>query len=225
MAVSPLMFNVIWITRTQPSADESAKNWQDAGFIPFVSPLLTVEPVPHDPLPKSSILIFTSKNGVDHAGPSLGRRAICVGDATAAHARRAGYKDVVSVGGVSADITAWIIQNLSQDQPLIHVSGRHIRGQISEDLSASGFKASRVITYSSAPNLIRPEKDVDMVALYSPLAADTFAKLMSGDDLSDMSAVSISPATDAVLDGLNLKARLIAEQPNELALVSAALNP
>ncbi len=225
MVVSHLMSNVIWITRTQPSADESAISWQKAGFVPLVSPLLTIKPVPHDPLPKSAILIFTSKNGVDHAGPPLGRRAICVGDATADHARGVGYQDVVSVAGTSKDITSWIIQHLSQDQPLIHVSGRHIRGQISEDLHASGYKASRMITYASAPNLVFPETKFDMVALYSPLAAHTFAKLMTMTDLTDVSAISISVATDAALEGVNLKGRLIAEQPNELALVSAALNP
>lgn len=225
MAVLHLMSKTIWITRTQPAADESAKVWQQAGFNPLVSPLLTVEPISHDPLPEHAILIFTSKNGVDHAGPALNRRAICVGDATADYARAAGYQDVISAAGTSHDVTTWIIENLGKDKPLIHVSGRHIRGQISEDLSAAGYDASRVIAYASTPNLVRPEEEFEWIALYSPLAAETFAKLMSDHDLAHVKAASISVATNAALGGLNLKGRLIADQPNELALVRAALNP
>ena len=215
----------IWITRTQPSAQESAKIWEEAGFEPLVLPLLRVEPVAHQMLPDEAVFVFTSKNGVDHAGPARHRRAICVGDATAERAKMAGYQDVISVGGTSKDVTQWILGNLSKRNPIIHISGRHIRGQIVEDLKGAGFKASRMIVYASSPNSVSTEQSFTHVALYSPLAAKIFAKTMGKTDLSDKIAVSISPATDVELEGLKLKLRLIADHPNEMALVRAAITP
>ena len=216
------MTEVIWITRTQPSADESAKVWQEAGFGPLILPLLNVVSVPHAPIPTEAVLIFTSKNAVDHV-PCSGQRAICVGDATAECAKAAGFRDVVSVNGTSADITNWIIAELPKVRPIIHVSGRHIRGTICEDLSAAGYSASRMIVYKSVLADKIPSKPFQAVAFYSPLAAKNFAALMGNRDVSHVRAISISAATDEELEGLTLNARLIASEPTEFALVRAAL--
>jgi len=118
---SPLMTK-IWITRTRPAADESAEAWREAGFDPIVEPLLTIASVDHDLLPRETIVIFTSKNGVDHVS-CAGQRAICVGDATAEHARKAGFSDVISVNGTSRDVTRWVVANCSVSQSICHVSG------------------------------------------------------------------------------------------------------
>ena len=72
----------LWITRTQPAADESAQLWRAAGFDPLIAPLLEVQSVSHESLPKDAVLIFTSKNAIDHVACE-GQRAVCVGDATA----------------------------------------------------------------------------------------------------------------------------------------------
>jgi len=165
----------IWLTRTAPAVDDSEEAWRKAGFYPLVAPLLKIEAVPHDPLPKDAIIIFTSKNGVDHALCG-GQRAICVGDATAAKARAGGYRDVVSVDGSSEDVSAWVFQNLPKTQPILHLSGGHVRGRITEDLSASGYSAKRMEIYRSIPRPIWPVEPFSSVAFYSPLAAKTFAE-------------------------------------------------
>ncbi len=222
--VSPLMTKTIWITRTQPAAAQSALVWAEAGFEPESLPLLDVTPVSHPPIPDEAILIFTAKNGLDHVASS-GHRAICVGDATAAHAESRGFRDVVSVDGTSADITRWVLANLKKDKPIIHVSGRHVRGTITEDLAAAGYDAKRIITYESTPIPAWPVKRISHVALYSPLAAKTFAELARERDVSTLTTVSISKATNAELDGLSLNARYIATRPTEAALVMAAQTP
>ena len=215
------MTHKVWITRTRPAAYASADVWRAAGFDPLVAPLLDIQPVAHDPLQKYDILIFTSKNGIDHIECN-GQRAICVGDATAEHARKAGFADVVSVDGTSAEVTSWVRVNLMQPQSLIHVSGWHVRGSIVEDLQADGYAASRVKVYRSIPMPVWPEQPASHVALYSPLAARVFANLAKGGSLSRLSAICISEATADELAGLCLRSVHIAARPREDELIIAA---
>jgi uroporphyrinogen-III synthase len=215
------MTKTVWITRTQPAADESAVAWRAAGFEPLVLPLLEVRAIKHAPLPENEIVIFTSKNGVEHFA-GQGQRAVCVGDATAQKARAAGYRDVVSVNGTSADITMWVRENIPTHQAVCHVSGWHIRGTICEDLCALGYSATRLKVYRSFPTDAWPDQRFDLVALYSPLAAEIFADLAKGRDLSDIQAVCISDATAQPLRGLELKGCLIAAMPREDEQILAA---
>ena len=216
----PLMTK-LWLTRTQPTADESADFWQAAGFDPPVAPLLEVQSVPHESPPKDAVLIFTSKNAVDHVGCN-GQRAICVGDATAEKARAAGFTDVISVDGTSSDVTEWVKANLPTPQNICHVSGWHIRGSVSEDLLAVGYDARRVIVYRSVPRPIWPDRPVSIVALYSPLAAQTFTDAAQAHDVSGLAAVCISQATADELSSLELKSVHIAAHPREDELIMAA---
>ena len=211
----------LWITRTQPAADESAHLWRAAGFDPLIAPLLEVQSVSHESLPKDAVLIFTSKNAIDHVACE-GQRAVCVGDATAEKARAAGFTDVISVDGTSSDVTAWVQANLPTSQNICHVSGWHIRGSIAEDLLAAGYDAERVIVYRSIPRPIWPDTLVSFVALYSPLAAQTFAKTARSHDVSVVTAACISQATADELSGLELKSVHIATRPREDELIMAA---
>jgi len=63
----------IWLTRTLPSAQESAAVWREAGFETLVEPLLEISAVAHDEIPKDTVLIFTSKNAIDYV-KSQGQR-------------------------------------------------------------------------------------------------------------------------------------------------------
>jgi len=213
--------NKVWVTRTRPAADVSAEAWRAAGFEPVVEPLLQIQAVPHASLSEDSVLIFTSKNGVDHVTCS-GQRAICVGDATARHARKAGFRDVVSVDGTSADVTNWVRSKLEKSQIVTHVSGWHVRGTIIEDLQADGYEASRIKVYRSIPRPIWPERPACYVALYSPLAARVFAKIAKASVLTRLTAICISPATAEQLEGLNLGSVRIAARPREDELIMAA---
>lgn len=213
----------IWITRTLPAADESARAWRASGFEPMVAPLLKIQPIPNSAPHLGDVLIFTSKNGIDHVECKR-QRVICVGDATADHARKAGYLDVVSVDGTSKDVTNWVRENLETTQPVTHISGWHIRGSITEDLRADGYRARRVKVYRSVPRPFWPETRTALVALYSPLSARVFADLAAGGPLSGLGAVCISQATADELKGLNLKSIHVANRPREDELIMAAKN-
>ncbi len=221
MAALHLMTKTVWITRTRPSADESADMWRAAGFTPLVLPVLKVRAIESGTVPRDTVIIFTSKNGVAHFKGN-GQRAICVGDATAKKARAAGYRNVVSVDGTSADVTTWVQQNLPKTHPICHVSGWHVRGSISEDLQASGFSASRLKTYRSFPIQAWPDQPVDLAAFYSPLAAQVFAQEAEGRDVSALTAVCISAATAQALEGLMLAGCVIAANPREDEQIAVA---
>ena len=214
---------MLWLTRTQPAAEASAKAWRDAGFEPLVEPLLEIEPVPHDPIPADAVIIFTSKNGVDHILCG-GQRAICVGDATAAKAKATGYREVISVDGTSDDVTAWAAENLPKTQPIYHVSGWHVRGSIVEDLIEAGYSAQRVLVYRSKPSPVWPERTFNSVVLYSPLAAKTFADVVieTYKDISEVTAICMSQATADEVSALALRGLHIAKRPREDELIMAA---
>ena len=139
-------------------------------------------------------------------------------------ARAAGYKEVISVDGTSADITAWIKDNLPKTETLCHISGWHVRGHIVEDLKSLGYSARRVKVYRSIPKKIWPKATPSSVVLYSPLAAKTFADLAENRDVSKLTAICISQATADELKDLRLKSVHIAKRPREDELIMAAKN-
>ena len=211
----------VWITRTRPAADESAIAWRAAGFEPMVSPLLEIQPIQDSAPYIGDVLIFTSKNGIDHV-ERHDIPVVCVGDATADYARKAGYSDVVSVDGTSRDVTAWVTANYKRPTAVCHVSGWHVRGTITEDLADAGYLATRAIVYRSRPRPIWPETPVSHLALYSPLAARVFADLARGGRLSGLTAICISQATADALAGVELRSIIIAARPREDELIMAA---
>jgi len=229
------MNKTVWITRTQPSAQASAKQWEAHGFNAIIAPLLKVVKALELPLKPSqdSVLVFTSKNGV-FAFQSYGftpqNTVIAVGDATAEAARAAGFTDVVSAQGTSADVTALILKTLSKDTPIIHCSGRHVHGSIMEDLEVAGYRVCRDIYYQSEAVRDLPDADfnaITHVIFYSPFAARTFRTLLmrresvkASLDIHKLAFISISQATDAALGDLTPALRLIAKAPNEAAMLA-----
>jgi len=229
------MTKIIWITRTQPSADDSARLWEAAGFKAIAAPLLRVVNAPERPAAPESdaVLVFTSKNGVfafQGHGFKPQNKVITVGDATAAAARAAGFRDVASAKGVSADAAALCLKHVPKTTPIIHCAGRHVRGSIVEDLTASGYDARRDLYYQSEPVTAWPDIDyaaISHIAFYSPLAAKTFAALLHGKpsgrlslDIHIPSLISISRATDATLEGVIDAKRVVAREPNEAAMLA-----
>jgi uroporphyrinogen-III synthase len=218
----------VWITRTLPSATDSAAAFEAAGFESVVAPLLTVETIKVEArLPQKSILIFTSQNGV---------RAFCeqhecrdfdvvtVGDATGQLARDMGFSQVSSANGTSDDIAPLIAQTPNSDAIYLHISGQHVRGTVSEDVVALGLRAERRIYYRSQPVSDLPDinlADIDIAVLFSPLAAKIYAHLMPRG--SDIKCLSISPATHDALAAFKDDTALVAQAPTLESLIAAAL--
>lgn len=218
----------IWITQSLPRARDTAEDYAELGLEPVISPVLEISPISSPPAPpvKSDLLIFTSRNGVSAFAETCSKRAnevICVGDATAELARKVGFVHVRSAEGDAQDVVKLVLKTVPRSQTLRHCCGEHVKGRLAEQLSEAGYKIERAIYYSASPV---DQTDVNLggvkyVALYSPRGALAFSDFVKGKDVSHMMSLSISGATDAALEPLSLKSRLIAETPDQTAMVKA----
>jgi len=214
----------LWITRSEPFASESAARLCANGYEAFAAPLLMIKPRPHPLLPgDDDHLIFTSRRGVMALAAQTTQRSwpvVCVGDATARAAQDAGFKQAISAAGTARDVIDWVQDNWSKSVKILHISGRHHRGDIIEMLCSAGYeRAQREIYYEAvtATRDPRPEpKPDDYVLLYSPRGAAAFMAL--GLHTKHMRFISLSAAIDAVLGDIQCDRRLIAEKPTELSL-------
>jgi uroporphyrinogen-III synthase len=207
------------MTRTEPAATRSAHAWAEAGFDVIIAPLLNVMAAPRPvDVPDDAVLIFTSANGVRHSGLSGDDRLIyCVGDATACEALAHGFTSVVSAKGDWRRLVETIAPT---DQPIIHLSGEVVRGQIVQTLQQRGMQAKRQTVYRTVAQTLWPTdvNAVDAVALYSPLAAATLMALPARH-LGHLTAYCLSPNVAAALRGIDTR---IAVQPNERALIACS---
>jgi uroporphyrinogen-III synthase len=217
----------IWVTQSHPRGLDSAADFEALGLDVVSSPLLSIA-FSSDPIPspeRSTHLIFTARNGVRTFVEKHTERdfaVTCVGDATAALAVENGFTQVTSAKGDAQDVIALIRETVPQSIPLRHCAGRYVRGQIVETLKSLGYNAERIEYYASTPisSSDLDVSDFDYVALYSPLAARTFRDLLKDKDVSGLKTLSISTATDDILDGLNVKDRHIAGRPNQEAMMA-----
>ena len=215
----------LWLTRTQPFADESAARLRSMGYEVCVAPLLeTLErPLPSRLPTPEALLIFTSRKAVMVFSKLISGRdceCLCVGDATADAARTAGFKQVHSAQGSAYNVTTWIENNISVERPLYHASSAYPRGEIIERLQKAGFqKAHREIFYETKMITRDPRNERradDIILLYSPMAA---VALVSLDvDLQEMEIIPMSSAINAALGTALCKARRIADKPTENSL-------
>jgi uroporphyrinogen-III synthase len=214
----------IWITRSQPFAAQTAALLAARGYDVTAAPLLTITLAAQPSLPSAQdYLIVTSRHGVRALAAQSRLRhwpLICVGDATAAAARKAGFTKAASVSGTAKDIIAWIIDHWPKTASITHISGAHHRGDIIETLGRLGYvKAKRHIFYHSLAAASDPRPSPapnDYVLLYSPRGAAALAALGLG--MQEMTMISLSPAVDAALGEISCKDRFIAEKPNESSL-------
>lgn len=219
--------NKVWVTRTLPGADKTGKLLRDMGHEAVIAPLLKLTPPDILPprVPDEAVLIVTSKNGLHALSKRTEKRhwsVITVGDATALEAESLGFSDVISASGTSQDIAELIKTNFSDDpRSMVHISGEHVRGHITEELTDAGFNAARHIYYRSEPVTRMPDIDIAAlthVLIFSPMAAEALRALASR--LPNVTAISISREADAPLTGLEFRERLIAVKPVQNAMLT-----
>ena len=225
----------VWVTRTHPSAEASAKALKRAGFTPILGSLLTVQATstPNAAPPEGAALLFTSPNGVRAFTALTDRRhwrVYCVGDATASLATRFGFDDVINAKGDVNDLAAVIVA--AKPEHSVHFSGVHVAGDLVGSLTEAGLSAERRIIYAAHPVASLPERAEQALAehkriavlFYSPKGAQTFLKLMKQSGqvhrYADIMAVSLSPKIDACLGDAVFSSRHIARRPDEATLLS-----
>ena len=151
-------------------------------LIPVFNPLIEIVPLKPDLLltPNEQV-VFSSANGVACAPDGDGRRAYCIGQVTTEAACARGW-DAQTAGQTSAEL----IETLAQagiDSPLVHLAGRHTRGNIAENLGKTGLTVRYVALYDQELRPISNEADKILnggkpliVPLFSPRTAKQFAQ-------------------------------------------------
>ena len=221
---------VVWVTRSLPAANRSAKNWSCAGFNPIIFPLLEIsKPLiePNTPS-KEGILVFTSGNAVRAFSERTTDRdwkVVTVGKETQRLASKFGFKSPLTANGDSRDVKNLILNDFSKHNKIYHCSGNNLQGSLVKDLLQNGYHAERLIYYRSAPINVRPSiniNEVDYLILYSPLAAGTLNKYKL--NLSGVTVISISQATENAMGCLEGVIHKVSEKPHELAMIDLVKN-
>ncbi|SEL51169.1 uroporphyrinogen-III synthase [Roseivivax marinus] len=224
---------VLLITRPEPGATRTANALRQAAGATFqtvISPLLAMRfrgalPV----IGAGDVPVFTSMNGVRayrKGGGPAGRRALAVGDATAAAACEAGL-ETVSAGGDVESLIALVLRDPPSGR-LVHLRGLETRGDLGSRLRAAGLVCDEAVVYEQTSQplskagqaalagtspVVTPvfsPRTAAELALYSPANAPVFVAAMS-------------PAVADALSPLAPRRVLIAEAPTAAAMQAATL--
>lgn len=220
----------IAITRGQPEADKTAARVRERGAEPVLAPLLTIEPRPFDTsITDAQALLFTSSNGVHGFAAQTQARdiaALAVGESTAAAARAAGFADVRSADGDVVALARLVQTELDPHAgPLLHISGRHIAGDLAQSLRTAGFQIERRVAYEAVAAAELPAAfagPLDIVLFHSARAAEIFVQL-GAPNAHRLRAACFSQAVANAAKAAPWAALTVAKAPREEALLDAAL--
>lgn len=202
-----------------------------------IAPVIEIIPLPARlDLADVQGLIFTSANGVEQfAALSPERRlpAWCVGDMTAAAARRAGLSARSADGDVAALAALVASAHRPGDGAFLHLRGLHAAGDLTGRLAAAGIPVHAAEIYDQVPCPLSAEArglldrgTAEVVSFFSPRSARVFAgqAAAAGWDLGPVTAVSLSRAADDAVASLAPGRRRVAATPTRdgmLALLAA----
>jgi uroporphyrinogen-III synthase len=231
------------ITRPLEDAKPLAELLEGRGVECTVEPLLEIAPHPEATIDLEGVqaLLFTSANGVRAFAAKSSRRdlkVLTVGDGSATVAREAGFGDVTPAGGDVDALAALVARELDPKAgPLFHGAASVLAGDLQGKLEAAGFALRRVVLYEAktATALTHETRmnlalgGIDMVLLFSPRTARTFAELWRAAEapsLAKTSALALSAAVArevADLGWQRVETAVSPDQPAMLNLVEAEI--
>lgn len=219
---------VVLMTRPRPSAERFvallSDRCREKTDIIF-SPLIEISPLPvsaeND---RAAAVIFTSANAVAAVAnvvPGAGRPAYCVGRTTTQAASRAGW-DARFAGQNAGEL----IEKLTRDgavTPLVHLRGRHTRGEIAGKLTKAGIPVQDRVVYDqvllplSQDAIAAVGRAETVVApIFSPRTARHFAGQIQ--NAGKCHVIALSPAVADPLKTCGFAEIRVAGQPNAASL-------
>ena len=226
------------VTRPRAEAVALAEALAARGIEAVIEPLLDIHyrDAPAPDLAGVQAVLCTSANGVRALARLTREREVAlfaVGEASAARARAEGFLRVESAGGNVDDLARLARERRRPEGGrLLHVAGSDVAGDLAGILRESGFAIDRVVLYEARPvsGLSAPAAAalrsglIDFALFFSPRTAAVFARLADqaelGAALRNVTAVSISAAADRALADLAFRDRLIADTPDQDALLA-----
>lgn len=227
---APMLPTVI-LTRphaqSESFAAEIATSW--AGELKVIqSPLMKIVHLPFDAGHPDAV-IFSSANGVlaaKSAGLPLGLLAWCVGAKTAKTAKDAGFNAIVGSGDADR-----LVADIIAAKPLgmlVHIRGKHARGDISQRLNAAGLHCSEVVAYDQhevdlsekAKVLLHADNSV-IFPLFSPRTATILNQY--GPFACPAEVVALSEAVKEAVGLAGVVHMTVATEPTAEAMLRAVL--
>jgi uroporphyrinogen-III synthase len=225
------------ITRPLEDAKPLAELLSGRGVECTVEPLLEVAPHPEAAIDLDGVqaLLFTSANGVRAFAAKSARRdlkVLTVGDGSATVARDVGFTDVSAAGGDVDALAALVTATLDPKAgPLFHGAASVLAGDLQGKLEAAGFTLRRVVLYEAkTATSLSPETrmnlalgGIDMVLLFSPRTARTFAELWRGAEapsLAKTTALCLSSAVAREIADLGWQRIETASSPDQPAMLN-----
>lgn len=217
----------ILVTRPEPGASATAAQLTQLGFQPVLLPCLTVKPraakLPEQP----AALIITSAQAIPALPESFRQiRSFCVGDATAAKLREAGFASVESASGDAKDLFRLITERRLPGTHLLAVGQRHGLA-LARQLRAEGIPVIRRSVYSAAPLRQLPPAigtalaagEIEKALFYSAETAKAFLRL-NPPGTDSMESFALSAAIAEVLKNLPWRSIRVALAPAEADLLA-----
>ncbi len=215
----------VWVTRTAPEAEATARRLFALGHEPVVAPLLEARPIAGAEIDLSGVdaLAFSSGHAVAaFATLSEGRSlpVFTVGAATARKARAVGFGAVQSADGGAATLAETIAVAEPRPALVLHPSAREPAADLVALLAERGVAARAVAVYETVPtDLALVPDDIDAILVHSARGAERVATLLADRRLDHIEVFAISEAAARRLRPLGF-ARVVASPfPNEAALL------
>ena len=221
------------VTRPEPGASETAARLSALGFSPVLAPVMTVVQRAVKATGQPQAVLVTSGNAIP-ALPALLHQLplLAVGDASAARATAAGFRDVRSAGRDAAALADLAAAQLSPAAgPLLLASGEGQGMALAAALRSRGFAVWRRVAYATQPAAaLQPAARsalgggaVRAALFFSPQSARHFVTILQRDTPAEVvrgiEALAISRPTEAALQGLPWLRVRVASHPNQEELL------
>ncbi|MDO6730629.1 uroporphyrinogen-III synthase [Marinovum sp. 2_MG-2023] len=190
-----------------------------------IAPVLDIAPIGGQaPIPDATAVIFTSANAVAAYAGSSDRLAYCLGARTTKAAENRGF--AAKMVGVDADSLVKELLRLGPVGPVLHLRGRHTRGDVAARLRDGGLNAQDAVVYeqrrrdltAEARQLLNGDQSV-ILPLFSPRSADIVAA--QGPFAAPICVVAISEAVAEHAAAMRPRRMAVAEQPDLISVCAA----
>jgi len=229
----------ILISRPQEDAARLAELLRARGHEPLCASLLAVRffDGPELTFESVSAIVVTSANGVRALARRTERRDLrifTVGPQTADAAKKAGFEDVECADGdattLAEKVLGWV---QPEDGVLLHAASADTEGQLKTLLAEEGYTVDEIVLYEvvaihKLPEVAREamvHHALDATVVFSPRSAQALRDCILRAGLADacqkVTAICISSATAAALEPLAFRRVIVAEQPNQAAMLDA----
>lgn len=197
----PMTNPILLITRPKRSAERFLARLDPVLLTKVdvvLSPLLEIVPTQNPVnLDAAAAVIFTSANAVSFCPQGQGRIAYCVGEQTAEAANAHGWRSAFAARDAD-DLVARLTADALRSR-LVHLAGKHRRGEIAARLTANGVQTDVVEVYDQALLSLTVEAQSALASdarvllpLFSPRTAGHFAAEFQS--VQNLQIVAISAA-------------------------------